>query len=281
MFEKRIDKITLGFNRAIFKKIKIKKEFCRFMTNIIFLVQLCILMIIRELYPEDHMTNSIMATATILITTLMAFYYLYKSRELDLGTLLSISLGSVILGITFNPAYNTIFGYIDSFWNINPKIEFLFFVIIASIFFLILAFTISIIVSVCLPDRLSSINCSLVIERFFVRTKSYFKPEISENKTPEIPENNETFEEDLSEDLSVEENSEFDSTVEEAAACVEALEDTPKQEIAEPTYEPVNESEILVLKAFDCKVKGQKELAVQHYTKALNYGSLSNDMVFG
>ncbi len=220
------------------------------------------------------MTYSIIAAATILITALLAFYYLYKSRELDLGTLMSISLGAAILGITFNPAYDIMFGYIKRFRYINQKVEFLFFMIIASIFFLILVFTISIVVSVCLPDRLSSINCSIAIERFFGRKKSYFKPEISEDKTPEVPENNENLE-----DLSVEADFEL-TAIEETAACDEILEDTPIQEVAEETCAPVNESEILVLKAFDCKVKGQKEQAVQYYTKALDFGSLSNDMVF-
>ncbi|AEY64912.1 hypothetical protein [Clostridium sp. BNL1100] len=221
------------------------------------------------------MTYSIIAAATILITALLAFYYLYKSRELDLGTFMSISLGAAILGITFNPAYNKMFGYIGSFKNINQKVEILFFIIIASIFFLILVFTISIIVSVCLPDRLSSINCSIALERFFGRTKSHFKPEISEDKTPEVSENDENLE-----DLSAEGDCELISAIEETVACDEILEDTPEQEVAEDTCAPVNESEILVLKAFDCKVKGQKEQAVQYYTKALDYGSLSNDMVF-
>ncbi|EPR07700.1 hypothetical protein [Ruminiclostridium papyrosolvens] len=221
------------------------------------------------------MTNSIMAAATILITALLAFYYLYKSRELDLGTLTSVSIGAVILGITFNPAYNTVFGYMERFNNINRDVEFLFFLVIASLFFLILVFTISILVSVFLPDRLSSINCSLVIERFFGRTKSHFKPEISENKTPEVSENDES-----REDLSVEEECELISAIEETVACEDVLEDTLKEEVSEDKHEPVNESEILVLKAFDCKVKGQKEQAVQYYTKALDYGNLSNDMVF-
>ncbi len=228
-----------------------------------------------EFYLEGPMPYSIIAALTILSTALLAFYYLYKSSELDLGTFTSVSIGAVILGITFNPIYSTVFGYMNRFNNINRNVEFLLFLIIASLFFLVLVFTISILASVLLPDRLSSINCSLVIERFFGRTKSHFKPEISENKTPEISESDETLE-----DLSVEENYELTIAIEETAACDDTLEDTPQQEVTEATHAPVNEVEILVLKAFDCKVKGQKEQAVQYYTKALDYGSLSNEMVF-
>ncbi len=227
------------------------------------------------------MTNSIIAAAIILITALLAFYYLYKSKELDLGILMSVSIGAVILGITFNPTYKTVFGYMERFNNINRDVEFLFFLIIASIFFIILVFTISILVSVFLPDRLSSIDCSMALERFFGWTKSYLKPEISENKTSESSENDET-PEDLEnpENLSAEGNDELISAMEETVACDDIWEDNPDKEIVEDTYTPVNEAEILVLKAFDCKVKGQKEQAVQYYTKALGYGSLSKDMVF-
>ncbi len=246
------------------------------------------------------MTYSIIAAATILITALLAFYYLYKSKELDLGILMSVSIGAVILGITFNPTYNTIFGYMESFNNINRDVEFLFFIAIASIFFLILVFTISILVSVFVPDRLSSIDCSIAIERFFGWTKSYLKPEISENNIPEVTEADELSEDslvgeadelsedtlvaeadELSEDSLVEEDDESIS-ISEVAVTVESiiLEAPAQQDTPESTHTPVNEAEILVLKAFDYKVKGQKEQALQYYTKALNYNSLNSDMVF-
>lgn len=234
------------------------------------------------------MTYSIIAAATILITALLAFYYLYKSKELDLGILMSVSIGAVILGITFNPTYNTVFGYMERFNNINRDVEFLFFIAIASIFFLILVFTISILVSVFVPDRLSSIDCSIAIERFFGWTKSYLKPEISENSIPEVTEADELSEDSLveednvlSEDSLVEEDDESIS-ISEVAVTVESiiLEAPTQQDTPESTHTPVNEAEILVLKAFDYKVKGQKEQAVQYYTKALNYNSLNSDMVF-
>lgn len=256
------------------------------------------------------MTYSIIIT--ILITTLLAFYYLYKSKELNLGIFMSISIGAVILGITFNPAYNTIFGYLKSITKINPKVGFVFCMVIVMLFFLILVLTISILVSVCLPAKLSSIDFCFVIDRFVSRTRNDLKSAQTENNTVAIPENNTYYEdtellhteaENLTEALPVEnednqsqklemdiskdvETNEFDfeapiSDISESDFVNSVEQGNEVQEkLDENEYAGVNEAEILVLKAFDCKVKGQREQAVQYYIKALNYSGLNSEMVF-
>lgn len=277
------------------------------------------------------MTYSISVIVTILVTAFLAFYYLYKSKELNLGILMSISIGAVILGFTFNPAYNTIFSFLKSTANVNRRLGFLFSLAIVLLFFLILIVSISMLVAICLPARLSSIDCCVAIDRFVAKNRNEVKSQEIEN-TAVINENNEhvlaaeltyggdapveaemTYDDDsvevaATEDTRIEdvknmtetENSMISNEAndsdfgdlpdsnndlipeDEERVLIESSseEKEDKQTSNENVYTVVNEAELLVLKAFDCKVKGQREQAVQYYSNALNYSSLDREMVF-
>lgn len=320
---------------------------------------------------------------TILFTTLLAFYYLYKSRDLNLGILISVSTGSLILGLTFYPVYRLLLTILQGTFNMDNRLEAAASVALALVSFLIIILSISFISSFCLPLKLCTIDCCIAIDRLMGKmrksTKADYLPDneagtdtkekkpvdttqiidtmgieksgidhenaaildsieknyeensleayIDENQRSEEAsiykvdasvyskrEPAESYEEkaciqetayvesehaeSIPEDVCSEETAYVepehaesineDAYFEESAGCepetVElmsansSLEETADCETG--FSEPANEAELLVLRAFDCKVKGQREQAIQHYTKALEHSSLQGDMVY-
>ena len=102
-------------------------------------------------------------TITILLTSLIAFYLLYKAKELNLGIVISISIGSVILGFTFIPAYKAVLSLLSD--NINQKIAFVLSLLTVLFAFLLFILIISFIVSICIPKKVAIIDCCVVINR--------------------------------------------------------------------------------------------------------------------
>lgn len=103
---------------------------------------------------------------TILTTSLIAFYLLYKANDLNLGILISISTGSIILGLTFGPAFKKMLDLIMGITNINKNIVLALSILAVLTAFLIFILIISIVISMCIPERIVSVNCGLLINKF-------------------------------------------------------------------------------------------------------------------
>lgn len=100
---------------------------------------------------------------TILLTSLIAFYLLYKAKELNLGIVISISIGSVVLGFTFSPAFKAVLNLLSN--NINQKIALVLSLLSVLFVFLLFILIISFIVSICIPKKLAAIDCCVIIDR--------------------------------------------------------------------------------------------------------------------
>ncbi|HEY5586571.1 MAG TPA: hypothetical protein VIK78_19030 [Ruminiclostridium sp.] len=109
---------------------------------------------------------------TILVTSLMAFYLLYKSKELSLGVLISISIGSIILGFTLNPAFMAVLKVLSDNININKKLALVISLFIILFIFLIFILVVSFIISFCMPRKLASIDCGVVIDKLISKIKN-------------------------------------------------------------------------------------------------------------
>lgn len=106
---------------------------------------------------------------TILATSLIAFYLLYKARQLNLGILISISIGSIFLGFTFKPIYNSILQLLSA--SIDAKIALVVSILAVLVIFLFLILIISYIASISIPKKIASIDCCTVIDRFLAGKK--------------------------------------------------------------------------------------------------------------
>jgi len=109
---------------------------------------------------------SVSILITVLFTTLLAFYYLYKSKDLNMGIFISISAGAVILGVTFYPVYRLLLTFLRGTLNIDRKVEIAASIVLVILTFLIMILSMSFIISVSLPAKFCSIDCCVVIDRF-------------------------------------------------------------------------------------------------------------------
>jgi hypothetical protein len=109
---------------------------------------------------------------TILVTSLIAFYLLYKANELNLGILISISIGSIILGFTFGPAFNYMLVLFSKSLSLNKTIILILSVLAVLVIFLFFILIISIIISLCIPKKVASIDCGLLIGKLMAKLKS-------------------------------------------------------------------------------------------------------------
>ena len=109
---------------------------------------------------------------TILVTALTAFYLLYRSKELNLGILFSITAGSIVLGFSFNPAFTFMLKALSESININKKIALILSLIVVLFIFLLFICIISMIISIAIPKKFSSIDCGIYIDRFFSNIKN-------------------------------------------------------------------------------------------------------------
>ncbi|PYG87282.1 hypothetical protein LY28_02187 [Ruminiclostridium sufflavum DSM 19573] len=107
----------------------------------------------------------------ILVTSLVAFYLLYRAKELNLGILISISAGSVILGFTFFPVFKAVMILLKDSIFIHKGLAFIISVLTVLVVFLTLILIISFIVSVVIPDRLASVDCGAVIDTAMAKIK--------------------------------------------------------------------------------------------------------------
>lgn len=101
---------------------------------------------------------------TILLTSMMAFYLLYKARELNLGVVISISIGSVVLGFTFSPVYKGLMYLLSENISLNKKIALVISIFIVLVIFLLFILIISVVISFCIPKKFSSIDCCVIID---------------------------------------------------------------------------------------------------------------------
>lgn len=108
---------------------------------------------------------------TILVTSLIAFYLLYKAKELNLGILLSISIGSIILGFTFSPVFKAVLRGLGNSININKKLALAISILTVLFVSLLLVLIVSFIISICIPDKLTSIDCCSVIDSLILKIK--------------------------------------------------------------------------------------------------------------
>lgn len=118
-------------------------------------------------------------TITVL-TSLTAFYLLYKARELNLGILISVAAGSVILGFSINPAFNGILSLLSDNININEKLALIVSILIILFIFLVSILVLSIVISIAIPKKFTAIDCCVYIDRFLERAKEKIVPEMKE-----------------------------------------------------------------------------------------------------
>ncbi len=111
---------------------------------------------------------------TTVITLLVAFYLLYKAKELNLGILISISIGSVILGFSFSPAFNAILNLLSDKVNISRKLALIVALLTVLAIFLILIMALSLIIAICIPSKFTKIDCGIYIDRILERIKRSF-----------------------------------------------------------------------------------------------------------
>jgi len=107
----------------------------------------------------------------ILVTSLVAFYLLYKAKELNLGIVISVSIGSIILGFTFSPALKTVLKLLSENISINKKMALVISLLIVLFIFLLFILIVSFIISICIPKKLASIDCCVVIDRLASKIK--------------------------------------------------------------------------------------------------------------
>ena len=122
---------------------------------------------------------------TIAVTSLIAFYLLYKAKELNLGVMLSISLGAVILGFSFRPAFNAILDLLRDKMSINSKLALLLALFLILLVFLVCILVICLIISIFIPAKFTKIDCGIVIDKIIESIKKSF-PAFAGKINPQI-----------------------------------------------------------------------------------------------
>ncbi len=110
---------------------------------------------------------------TVLLTSLIAFYLLYKAKELNLGILISITTGSIVLGFSFSPAFKFLLRLLSESISINRKLALILALFIVLFVFLIFICVLSLIISIAIPKKFSSIDCGVYIDKFFSATRHF------------------------------------------------------------------------------------------------------------
>ncbi len=116
------------------------------------------------------MSNTeVIVLITILLTSLVAFFLLYRAKELNLGILFSISIGSIILGLTFKLIFNSVMMIINNNISLNKNIALIISILTVMFVFLIFILIISFIISFCIPKKVASIDCCVFIDSIIAR----------------------------------------------------------------------------------------------------------------
>lgn len=108
---------------------------------------------------------------TIIATSLIAFYLLYKAKELNLGIVVSISSGSIILGFTFRPAFKAILMLLSDSIHLNKILALLVSLLIVLFVFLLIILILSFIISICIPKKVASIDCCVIIDGMLAKIR--------------------------------------------------------------------------------------------------------------
>ena len=111
---------------------------------------------------------------TILVTTLTAFYLLYKAKELNLGIMVAITAGSIVLGCSFNPAFKSIMSLLINTITLNRKVALVLSLIVVLLIFLLFIIILSFLISLIIPKKFASIDCGVYIDRFISGVKNSF-----------------------------------------------------------------------------------------------------------
>ena len=109
---------------------------------------------------------------TILVTSVIAFYLLYKAKELNLGILISITAGSIVLGFSFSPAFKFIMELLSDNVNLDKKVALILSLIVELLIFLFFISILSLVISIVIPKKFSSIDCGIYIDKFFGSIKN-------------------------------------------------------------------------------------------------------------
>lgn len=109
---------------------------------------------------------------TIIVTSVIAFYFLYKAKELNLGILISITAGSIVLGFSFSPTFRFIMELFSDSANFDKKFALLLSLIVELLTFLLLVCILSFVISMVIPNKFASIDCGVYIDKFFESAKN-------------------------------------------------------------------------------------------------------------
>lgn len=113
--------------------------------------------------------------ATIIVTTLIAFYLLYSAKELNLGIVIAISFGAVTLGILFNPTFKVLLDFLSQNMNFNRKFALVLALVIILLIFLVAVLILSLILSLVIPKKFLNIDLGIYIDRFISMIINFFK----------------------------------------------------------------------------------------------------------
>ncbi len=113
--------------------------------------------------------------ATIIVTTLIAFYLLYSAKELNLGIVIAISFGAVTLGILFNPTFKVLLEFLSQNMNFNRKFALVLALVIILFIFLVAVLILSLVLSLVIPKKFLNIDLGKYIDRFISMIINFFK----------------------------------------------------------------------------------------------------------
>ena len=113
--------------------------------------------------------------ATIILTTLVAFYLLYSAKELNLGIVIAISFGAITLGILFNPTFKMLLDFLSHSMNFGRKFALVLALVIILIIFLVAVLVLSLILSLLIPKKFLNIDLGKYIDRFISLLTTFFK----------------------------------------------------------------------------------------------------------
>ena len=113
--------------------------------------------------------------ATIILTTLVAFYLLYSAKELNLGIVIAISFGAITLGILFNPTFKMLLDFLSHSMNFSRKFALVLALVIILIIFLVAVLVLSLILSLLIPKKFLNIDLGRYIDRFISLLTTFFK----------------------------------------------------------------------------------------------------------
>lgn len=239
---------------------------------------------------------------TVILTSLTAYYLLYRARELNLGILLSIAAGTIVLGCSFNPAFKLILGLLSERISINTPIALIASLLVVLFIFLLTICVLSLIISIAIPKNFSSIDCGVYIDQFFGNIKNcsagfFNKQAIYTRSVDTIKESgaDNTYDLDFKMKKPVDTNQIIDTmgieknekdqlyidkaVFDEESVYLEQHDDIASKPVTVESGMTESTVQSLVAKAFENKAAGKKDLAVECYMQALEHEP-DKEMIF-